>query len=91
MRTGRWIADFEVDLLGWCGKEVVLGRKGGSYKFEKRQKELKKKKKKQEKLERRLNKDPDTREEPKPTVSLSDLVNDNGEAASSDSDDDSDD
>ena len=34
-----------------------MGRKSGSYKFEKRQKELKKQKKKQEKLERRQNKD----------------------------------
>jgi hypothetical protein len=33
-----------------------LGRKGGSYKFEKRQKELKKQKKRREKLERRQNK-----------------------------------
>jgi hypothetical protein len=32
---------------------VVLGRKGGSYKFEKRQKELKKQKKRREKLDRR--------------------------------------
>jgi len=30
-----------------------LGRKGGSYKFEKRQKELKKQKKRREKLDRR--------------------------------------
>jgi len=33
-----------------------LGRKSGSYKFEKRQKELMKQKKKREKLERRQNK-----------------------------------
>jgi hypothetical protein len=33
-----------------------LGRKSGSYKFEKRQKELKKQKKRREKLERRQNK-----------------------------------
>jgi hypothetical protein len=33
-----------------------LGRKGGSYKFTKRQKELKKQKKRREKLERRQNK-----------------------------------
>jgi len=32
-----------------------LGRKRGSYKFEKRQKELKKQKKKRDKLERRQN------------------------------------
>ena len=36
-------------------------------------------------------KDPDTREEPQPTVSLSDLVSDNGETVSAESDDDSDD
>lgn len=33
-----------------------MGRKGGSYKFEKRQKELKKQKKRREKLERRQTK-----------------------------------
>jgi hypothetical protein len=44
-----------------------LGRKSGSYKFEKRQKELKKQKKKREKLERRLNKGGDADEEPQPT------------------------
>lgn len=33
-----------------------MGRKGGSYKFEKRQKELKKQKKRREKLERRQSK-----------------------------------
>jgi hypothetical protein len=44
-----------------------LGRKKGSYKFEKRQKELKKQKKKQEKLARRQNKgDEDTDEQPVP-------------------------
>ncbi len=42
-----------------------MGRKGGSYKFEKRQKELKKQKKRREKLERRQNKDPDN--EPTPS------------------------
>jgi hypothetical protein len=42
-----------------------LGRKGGSYKFEKRQKELKKQKKRREKLERRQNKADDI--EPAPT------------------------
>ena len=41
-----------------------MGRKGGSYKFEKRQKELKKQKKRREKLERRQNKDGDA--EPTP-------------------------
>ena len=36
-----------------------MGRKGGSYKFEKRQKELKKQKKKREKMLRRQNKTDD--------------------------------
>jgi hypothetical protein len=39
-----------------------LGRKKGSYKFEKRKKELKKQKKKQEKLARRQNKSTDDEE-----------------------------
>ena len=64
-----------------------MGRKSGSYKFEKRQRELKKQKKKQEKIDRRLNKDPDVREEPEPTVTLSDLASDDEESAT---DDDSD-
>ena len=42
-----------------------MGRKGGSYKFEKRQKELKKQKKRREKLERRQKKG----EEAEPTPS----------------------
>lgn len=42
-----------------------MGRKGGSYKFEKRQKELNKQKKRREKLERRQTKDED--EEPIPS------------------------
>ncbi|MEE4273137.1 MAG: hypothetical protein V2I67_15800 [Thermoanaerobaculales bacterium] len=42
-----------------------MGRKGGSYKFEKRQKELKKQKKRREKLERRQKKD--EAEEPAPS------------------------
>jgi hypothetical protein len=42
---------------------VVLGRKGGSYKFEKRQKEIKKQKKRRDKLERRQTK-PEDDEEP---------------------------
>ena len=42
-----------------------MGRKGGSYKFEKRQKELKKQKKRREKLERRQNKNED--DEPIPS------------------------
>jgi hypothetical protein len=37
----------------------VLGRKGGSYKFEKRQKEIMKQKKRREKMEKRQNKDDD--------------------------------
>ena len=44
-----------------------MGRKSGSYKFEKRQKELKKQKKKQEKMERRLNKGSEGDDEPQPT------------------------
>jgi hypothetical protein len=43
-----------------------LGRKGGSYKFEKRQKELRKQKKRREKLERRQKK---ADGEPEPTPS----------------------
>lgn len=42
-----------------------MGRKGGSYKFEKRQKELKKQKKKREKMARRQN--TTDNEEPTPT------------------------
>lgn len=45
---------------------MVLGRKGGSYKFEKRQKELKKQKKRREKLERRQSKLEDD-DEPTPS------------------------
>lgn len=45
-----------------------MGRKSGSYKFEKRQKELKKQKKKKEKLERRQNKDSEFEDEPQPTL-----------------------
>jgi len=44
-----------------------LGRKSGSYKFEKRQKELKKQKKKQDKLNKRLNKGGESDDEPQPT------------------------
>lgn len=40
-----------------------MGRKKGSYKFEKRQKELKKQKKKQEKIARRQNKATDDSDE----------------------------
>lgn len=42
-----------------------MGRKSGSYKFEKRQKELKKQKKKRDKLERRQSKG-ELEEEPQP-------------------------
>lgn len=48
--------------------EAGLGRKSGSYKFEKRQKELKKQKKKKDKLERRQNKDGELDDEPQPTL-----------------------
>ena len=51
-----------------------MGRKRGSYKFEKRQKELKKQKKKREKLERRQNKGDEFEGEPMPTVAAGDLV-----------------
>lgn len=44
-----------------------MGRKSGSYKFEKRQKELKKQKKKREKMERRQNKG-EFDDEPQPTM-----------------------
>ncbi len=50
-----------------------MGRKRGSYKFEKRQKELKKQKKKREKLERRQNKG-EFDDEPQPTVDADHLV-----------------
>lgn len=46
-----------------------MGRKSGSYKFEKRQKELKKQKKKQEKMERRQNKGADSFDELEPLPS----------------------
>ena len=45
-----------------------MGRKSGSYKFEKRQKELKKQKKKREKIERRLNKGGEAESEPQPST-----------------------
>ena len=47
-----------------------MGRKSGSYKFEKRQKELKKQKKRREKLERRQNKEDDL----EPTPSMADGI-----------------
>jgi hypothetical protein len=43
-----------------------VGRKKGSYKFEKRQKELKKQKKRQEKLERRQKKNGEDAQEVPP-------------------------
>ena len=43
-----------------------MGRKRGSYKFEKRQKEIKKQKKRREKMERRQNKLTD--DEPIPSI-----------------------
>ena len=51
-----------------------MGRKSGSYKFEKRQKELKKQKKKREKLERRQSKGDEFDEEPQPSGDLDTLV-----------------
>ena len=51
-----------------------MGRKKGSYKFEKRQKELKKQKKKMKKLERRQNKGEGFEDEPQPTVDLEGLL-----------------
>ena len=45
-----------------------MGRKSGSYKFEKRQKELKKQKKKQDKMDRRLNKGGEFDDEPQPSA-----------------------
>lgn len=50
-----------------------MGRKSGSYKFEKRQKELKKQKKKRDKLERRQSKG-EFDDEPQPTMDVDDLV-----------------
>ena len=50
-----------------------MGRKSGSYKFEKRQKELKKQKKKRDKLERRQNKG-EFDDEPQPTNGADELV-----------------
>ena len=51
-----------------------MGRKSGSYKFEKRQKELKKQKKKRDKLERRQNKGDEFDDEPQPSVDLDNLL-----------------
>ena len=62
-----------------------MGRKSGSYKFEKRQKELKKQKKKQEKLDRRLNKS-GSDDEPQPTADFGGSTDDAGDADSDDDD-----
>jgi len=51
-----------------------LGRKKGSYKFEKRQKELKKQKKKRDKLDRRQSKGDEFDDEPQPSVDLDNLL-----------------
>jgi hypothetical protein len=51
-----------------------LGRKSGSYKFEKRQKELKKQKKKRDKLDRRQSKGDEFDDEPQPSVDLDHLL-----------------
>jgi hypothetical protein len=65
-----------------------LGRKKGSYKFEKRQKELKKQKKKREKLERRQSKGNGFEDEPQPSVELDHLL---GEPAEADTETDTED
>lgn len=67
-----------------------MGRKSGSYKFEKRQKELKKQKKKQEKMDRRLNKGSDADDEPQPSAWGGDLFNPGGEPESDDESDEDD-
>ncbi len=54
-----------------------MGRKGGSYKFAKRQKELKKKKRKKEKLARRQNKDVD--DEPTPSTEPGNVLGETAE------------
>ena len=61
-------------------REAGLGRKSGSYKFEKRQKELKKQKKKKEKLERRQNKDGEFEDEPQPNLDGEALPGEPGDA-----------
>ena len=58
MAIGRGVWHSGSMRMGWAHpcrslKEVQLARRGGSYQFEKRQKELKKQKRKKEKLERR--------------------------------------
>ena len=68
-----------------------MGRKSGSYKFEKRQKELKKQKKKREKLERRMNKGAEVDEEPQPTAWIGGTFDDDEDLESdSEFDDDED-
>ena len=62
-----------------------MGRKKGSYKFEKRQKELKKQKKKMEKLERRQNKG-ELDEEPQPSFDIEGFI---GTSVDDDSEEDS--
>ena len=63
-----------------------MGRKKGSYQFEKRQKELKKQKKKREKLERRQNKGGEFDEEPQPSFDIEGFL---GTSAEDDSEEDS--
>ena len=53
-----------------------MGRKSGSYKFEKRQKELKKQKKKRDKLDRRQSKGDEFDDEPQPSVDLDNVLDD---------------
>lgn len=61
-----------------------MGRKKGSYQFEKRQKELRKQKKKMEKLQRRQNKG-DVDDEPQPSFDIEGFV---GTSVDDDSEDD---
>jgi hypothetical protein len=77
-------------LLWWVGKEASLGRKSGSYKFEKRQKELKKQKKKRAKLEKRFNKGDMSDDEPQPG-GWDDTLFDRDDSADSGGDGESDD
>ena len=63
-----------------------MGRKKGSYQFEKRQKELKKQKKKMEKLQRRQNRGDDLEEEPQPAFDIEGFL---GTPVDSDSEEDS--
>jgi hypothetical protein len=68
-----------------------LGRKSGSYKFEKRQKELKKQKKKKDKLERRLNKGGESDDEPQPSTWAGELLGSETEADNESDEDEFDD